>query len=117
MSLRDKTKRYGFPSYYISCLDQYQNITRYWFVLIIPGEPQLNLKPHLALELGAGLAHQLGVVDQAVLGSVMLGLESLKGMRDEIQQTVVPMAVDKQGVTSEMEGNQSNYDKPHHRSR
>ena len=38
----------------------------------------------LALELGAGLAHQLGVVDQAVLRGVVLGLQRLgRGVRSQ----------------------------------
>ena len=32
---------------------------------------------HFALQLGAGLAHQLGVVDQPVLGRVMLCFQGL----------------------------------------
>ena len=32
---------------------------------------------HFALQLGAGLSHQLGVVDQPVLGRVMLRFQGL----------------------------------------
>ena len=38
---------------------------------------------HLPLQLGAGLSHQLGVIDQTVLGSVVLRLQSLPGKQSE----------------------------------
>ena len=34
---------------------------------------------HLPLQLRAGLSHQLGVIDQTVLRSVVLRLQSLRG--------------------------------------
>ena len=44
-----------------------------------------NSFSHLPLQLGAGLAHQLGVVDQTVLRSVVLCLQSLRRKQSELK--------------------------------